>query len=166
MFNYVLIEIDTASPDIDIYIPPYTTIDLINEIIIQANENLEQYQEIYVIDSHGSRFDYTFELERDRLVGLVNFGNLSLGVATIYARVKDEVGNISNLVSKSFVLKESLTLLKLEVKDIQMLIDNEEFIASINTNITESSRININEKEMNIEDNHSVRKVIIKDGNR
>lgn len=102
---------------VGIYAPSYTTKELLNKIIIESNEPISN-QEIYITDSNGIRHNYTFDREDENtLVGLVKFINYPLGIVTISARVKDEVDNISNLVSKSIVIKESLTLLKLEIKD-------------------------------------------------
>jgi hypothetical protein len=120
MVNYVLIELDTIPPEINIYLPPYTTNDLINQILIEADETLSNYQEIYVIDSNGERHDYTFEkIDSNKFEGIVKFATLPIGTCVIYARMKDEVDNFSNIVSKSFVVKESLTLLVLNIEDTQ-----------------------------------------------
>lgn len=117
MPSFVQITLDTKAPEIEIYIPSYTTNDLENEITIQSNETLGDYQEVYVIDSNGDRYDYTFSKYEDKLVGLVKFSNLPLGMATIYARVDDEVDNLSDIIYKSFTIKEALTLLKLDIRD-------------------------------------------------
>ena len=114
MSSYVYLELDRTPPIIEIYAPSYTTKDLVNEIIIQSNEKSSLSQnEIYAIDSNGDRHEYTFDYMDDinQFVGLIKFSNFPVGIATIYARVRDEVGNMSNRVSKSINIKESLTML-------------------------------------------------------
>lgn len=107
--SYVVINIDTTNPTISIYAPNYTTQDVVNTITIEADEPIADYQEIYLIDSLSNRYDYTFAKEADnQYVGRIRFNNLPLGVHTMYARVKDEVNNFSNIAVKQIEIKESL----------------------------------------------------------
>jgi hypothetical protein len=118
MSGYVIIGLDTTKPEIEIYAPKYTTKEITNTITIKSNEALADYQEIYVIDSYGDRYDYTFEKESNsEFVGLIKFSNLPIGVVTIYARMKDDVDNYSDTVSLPINLKESLSLLKVDIRD-------------------------------------------------
>jgi hypothetical protein len=74
MASYVLLNIDTASPNIEIYAPSYTTTDIINEIVVQADESLSlDYYELYAIDNNGVRYDYDFLLDDDKFIGHVKF---------------------------------------------------------------------------------------------
>jgi hypothetical protein len=124
MPNYVLIELDTTSPQIEVFAPRYTTDDIINKITIESNEKLANYQEVYVIDSKGLRHDYTFSRDSENtFTGIIRFINYPLGIATIYARMKDEVDNFSNIASTSIEIKEGLTLLSLDIKDSAMNIE-------------------------------------------
>jgi hypothetical protein len=118
MSSYITIELDTTSPKVEVFAPKYTTDDIINTITVEASEKLANYQDIYVIDSNGVRHDYTFERDSDTtFVGVIRFVNYPLGIATIYARMKDEVDNFSNVASTSVEIKEGLTLLSLEISD-------------------------------------------------
>lgn len=123
MSSFVYIELDTKSPNLEIYAPSYTTTDLDNTIILESDESLSGFQEIYLIDSEGVRHDYTFNNDGNMLIGKVNFTNFPLGIATIYARVKDEVDNVSELISKLIDIKESLSLLRLDIQHRIMSID-------------------------------------------
>lgn len=122
MSSFVIIEFDRTPPTIEIYTPSYTTKDIVNEIVIKSNEDISTYQEIYIIDSNDNRVDYTFKKESNNtLVGFVKLSQQNLGIATIYARVKDDVGNYSNLAQKSINIRESLTyILRLEINDYNM----------------------------------------------
>jgi len=112
------------------YAPKYTTREVENIITIESNEVLAQYQDVYVIDKNGDRHDYTFDRETDtELTGVIKFSNFPFGIATIYARLKDEVDNFSNVISASIEIKESLTLLNLEIRNF-----------NANVNINDSCR--------------------------
>jgi hypothetical protein len=124
MSSYLIIDFDTTSPQIEIYAPRYTTKDVVNEIVVQSNEELANHQEVYAIDSIGVRHDYTFQQEQnDQFVGLIRFNDFPYGIATIYARMKDEVDNYSDLVYKSIEIKESFTSLNLKINDKDRLMD-------------------------------------------
>lgn len=110
MGNYFYLELDTTSPFIEIMAPSYTTPQTYVEITIQANETLSTYQEIYAIDSKGVRHDITLNYRYTKFTGTVLFTNMPFGFVTIYARVKDEVGNLSNIAIKSVNLIQSNTL--------------------------------------------------------
>jgi hypothetical protein len=116
MSNYIRIQLDTTLPEVEILAPNYTTREEVNSIIIQANEALSTYQEVYVIDNNGNRYDYTFNHQGDHLTGQITFNDLPYGVTTIYAQVKDVVWNQSHLVSKSINLIESTDLLSMETE--------------------------------------------------
>lgn len=119
MSSYVLIDYDTTQPEIEIHAPSYTTDEITNVITIEANEALSNFQEFYVIDSFGNRYDYTFQKEDDTTyVGKIRFNTMPFGIVTFYARVKDDVGNISKLISKPIRIRENVILLNL-VMDIK-----------------------------------------------
>lgn len=115
--SYVLIELDTTPPKIDIYAPRYTTRSFENLITIESNDILDSFQEIYVIDSLGNRHDYTFLRQERRLFGTVKFNSLPLGTVTLFAKIKDDVGNESVLYQTRIELKENLSTLKLETSE-------------------------------------------------
>jgi hypothetical protein len=65
-----------------------------------SNEKLSSFQNIYIVDSQGTRHDVIFSFDGDRtLTGNVIFNDYPIGVTTIFAQVKDEVDNISNLAN-------------------------------------------------------------------
>lgn len=118
MSSFVVIELDTTPPIIEIIAPKYTTRNIINRITVQANENLSDYQNIYILDSNNIRHDYIFNQERgDSFVGLINFADYPTGMTTIYARLRDEVNNVSNLAVATIEIKETIPLLRLTIKD-------------------------------------------------
>jgi hypothetical protein len=91
-----ILELDTTGPVIKIFGPSYATNLYPETIIIEANENLAEYQDIYFIDAAGTRHDVIFSYQTNRLVGIVYFSLFAPGIATMYARLMDEVNNLSN----------------------------------------------------------------------
>lgn len=164
MSSYIVLELDTTPPEIDVYCPSYTTTDLSNEItIVSNNDILAESQEIYVIDSNGERHDYTFQRERDNeFVGIVKFALFPIGMATIYVRMVDDVGNVSNLISKSFEIKESLTILTLDINDKKSNIDIENKSKNIMIN-SKSTNANVNDFDLNIDIDDKSMKIKLRD---
>ena len=143
MSSYVYIELDTKSPTIKIHAPSYTTTDLINNIILESDESLSDFQDIYVIDEYGVRHDYTFVKNGDNeFVGSVKFTGFPLGVATIYATLSDIVDNMSLVYSKNIEIVNSVTNITMSISDRCMEIKDEKI---------SSRRIKDNSKVANVE---------------
>lgn len=138
MRNYVLIELDRTPPQINIYAPRYTTKEIVNTIIIESNEPLSNYQEIYVIDYDGVRHDYTFSKDgENRYIGNIRFANFNYGIVTLYARLQDNVGNISSVTSFPIEIKDSISSLKLDIRDKIMKIETS--IKGTDTRVSDKS---------------------------
>lgn len=123
MSSYVFINYDTTSPHIEIHAPNYTTREMLNTITIESNEDLSDYQEVYLIDSSGDRHDLTFNKDSEKIfIGNVKFTNISLGIANLYARMKDDVDNLSNLANVSIEIKESLDTVYAKVRHYNSIV--------------------------------------------
>lgn len=108
MASFVRIEIDTKAPNIGLYAPEFTTRETYNQVTVESDEELDTYQEIYLIDSLGVRHDFVFQRDSNRrYVGLIQLANVPIGLHTLYARMRDEVRNYSNLVSKVIEVRPS-----------------------------------------------------------
>lgn len=105
MSSYVIIELDRTPPAIEINAPKYSTTVSYNIITIDCSESIGS-QEIYVIDSLGVRHDYIFEVEGNKLIGNIRFINFPIGIVELYAKITDDVGNISNLISTAINVME------------------------------------------------------------
>lgn len=112
--NYIIIEFDTTRPDIAVYAPTYTNNETVNVITVESNERLSSFQEFYGIDSAGIRHDYTFEYAGTRYVGRLRFNDVPLGHVTLYARIEDEVGNRSDVASKTLNVVQYVPMLNAE----------------------------------------------------
>ena len=92
MPSFFLLELDTTAPTISIALPTWTTRTTV-PVIITSNEDLDNFQDIYMVDSEGNRFDSTFLYLDDSFEGIVDFSSAASGRATIYARLRDTVRN-------------------------------------------------------------------------
>ncbi|QOV08260.1 putative Ig-like domain-containing protein [Bacillus phage Kirov] len=115
--DYIIVELDTTAPTIEIYAPAYTTREASVEVTIDANETLGTQNEIYIIDENGNRHDYTFDRFGNQMVGVIDFNGFPLGLARLFVRVRDEVDNVSELYEKVITIRESLTILSLDISD-------------------------------------------------
>jgi hypothetical protein len=94
------LELDTTPPQIEIFAPSYTSNTSLTTITIEANEDLAKYQNIYMTDQYSNTYPLYFIQRGNKLIGYVNFMSNG-GIYTIYAQVKDEVHNESDLISFS-----------------------------------------------------------------
>lgn len=115
--NFIILELDTTAPTIEIYAPAYTVREASVEVTIEADEEIGTPNEIYVIDESGTRHDYTFNRAGNYLTGILDFNGFPLGLARLFVRVTDTVDNVSNLYEKTITIRESLTILKPVISD-------------------------------------------------
>jgi hypothetical protein len=101
--SWLNVTLDTTPPTVIIYAPTTIFEKSFEHISIEANENLDLKQEIYIVDSLNKRHDYTFVLEPDKktLFGSVSFQDYPNGIATLFVIVYDEVWNKSMLYRKA-----------------------------------------------------------------
>lgn len=118
MSSYVIVELDTTAPHIDIYAPRYTTRESLNIITIESDEALAEYQDVYVLDKNGDRHNFTFNRDTDnQYIGIIKFNTMPLGIVQIFARMKDEVDNFSNVASATIEIKNTLQSAVAKVND-------------------------------------------------
>jgi len=125
------LELDTTGPQISIISPSYTVPNIITEIIIDADEPLADWQDVYVVDSKGKRHNLIFARHGNSLIGLVDFNICTIGIATLYATVRDEVFNLSAQISKAINIRQGAKL-KAVINDRQRQVSNVEAIRGIN----------------------------------
>lgn len=130
MANYFSLTLDTTSPTLSIAVPQYTSPNIYTDISIVANENLMDYQDIYIIDSDSVRHDLILGFsDTNELTGRFIFNEFPLGIATIYARLKDDVGNLSSLYSKTINI----------VQNQSLIIEVETFLNNVSLNLIEDN---------------------------
>jgi len=106
MNNHFLLDLDTTAPNVEIYAPYFTTPTATVYIFIEADEPLDNWQEIYTIDSEGTRRDYIFSFDGNaQFTGAISMIDYHPeGNVAIYARVRDTVHNTSHLVEKTMLV--------------------------------------------------------------
>jgi hypothetical protein len=110
MSSYITLELDTATPTVNIYAPNNTTkmTDTLYRIV--ANEKLANIQEFYFIDSEKKRHDITLNYLEESFEGKVSFDFFSKGMATLYVVVYDEALNKSAVYYHSINVYENREL--------------------------------------------------------
>jgi hypothetical protein len=118
MAGFFLLELDTTGPDIVVNAPNYTTKDTPIDIIVSADETLSDgFQDFYVIDQYGVRHNCILSYDEKEYTGRITLSTFDNGIVTFYARVKDEVGNLSALGSKAIQIIPSVNYLRLDIDD-------------------------------------------------
>lgn len=156
--NFTL-TLDTTPPNIQIYSPNYTTIESDLDVRIETTDILDNWQDIYLIDSEGTTHNLTFQQSGNELTGVIGFDNVSLGMATFYVRLRDDVGNVSDLKTHSVSVVESNNLKIGYITESVLKTSTEENVLKISalegvlkTNIIESTSIvNIDETVRKVE---------------
>jgi hypothetical protein len=98
MSNSFLLELDTTPPQINIICPPRTIPNNTLEIQIQSNENLGDWQEIFIIDNNNVKHDLILsKINSKTYLGYIDFSEYPIGLAKIHAILKDEVNNASDI---------------------------------------------------------------------
>lgn len=142
MAGFFLLELDTTGPDIVVNSPNYTTKDNPLDIIVSADEDLlDGFQDFYIIDQYGERHDLILSYGEREYVGKITLSSFDNGIVTFYARVKDEVGNLSALASKAIQIIPSVNYLRLDIDDSISIAD---LGLANNIKSIETSTINFN----------------------
>jgi len=101
-----LLELDTTPPQITIQVPHFVHLDDdVGEVTIISNEDLDVWQQFYLIDASGRRHDFIFDYLGASFSGILSLHPIATGIATIYAQAQDTVWNRSALVSASFEIR-------------------------------------------------------------
>lgn len=145
MAGYFTLGFDTTGPHIEIYAPKYTDRVSNNYIRIVSDEKLSSFQNIYVIDSKGVKHDVIFSFDgNNTLLGNIVFNDYPIGVTTIFAQLKDDVDNMSNLatahisvITSTYNAMLRLTMSEeerknpLNIKELKPIVNEKELIKSI-----------------------------------
>jgi hypothetical protein len=69
-----------------------------------GDEELSPNHEVYIIDSFGARHDYILDNIENGFEGFVDLQGYPSGITYIYGRFSDTVGNLSDLICKTFLI--------------------------------------------------------------
>lgn len=122
MSSFFSLELDTTAPEVDIIAPVYTVPDTLTEIIVETSEALADWQDVYIVDAKGQRHDLIFAHQDDQLLGLLDFNICAIGIAVIYAQVRDDVFNLSALVSKPINVRQGAKIKTVASERMRMLL--------------------------------------------
>lgn len=157
--NYFVLELDTTSPVIEIQCPDYTTQREPLPIVIQADEALDSWHDVFIIDSQGTRHDVIITLNGDRFEGSISFNGVHHGMATIFARSRDEVFNVSNIAQKAIlVLADAEVFLEISISEGQAEIQLVEAIMPVLVSEAVMALVST-EKTQDIETSESAREI-------
>lgn len=142
MRAYFFLELDTRSPQIQIFAPDYTGRDYY-PIRIEADEPLDSALELYVIDAGGKRLDAIISHKGTYFEGFIPFHDVAPGIARVFARTRDEVFNLSNTAEKTVLVygKNQITDLDIEATETPLLTEAQ--LAAFDTILKEAFGITL-----------------------
>jgi hypothetical protein len=153
MAGFFTLTLDTTGPQIDIYAPPYSNRSSNNEIRIVSNELLADYQEVYVVDSQGVRHDIILSFDGNQeLSGNIQFTDYPMGIATIYAMVRDDVSNNSNLASRAIniISSHDSLMLRLTLLELKSNVELSESISKVDLLDKELMKVSVRDSSSRI----------------
>jgi hypothetical protein len=116
--NFLVLELDTSPPNINILAPNYTTSESAIDIEVVSDETLsDSFQSFYILDAYGKRYDYIFSYDGNKYTGRITLSGFRNGLVTFYAQVKDEVHNLSGIATKVIEVIPSVNYLMLSLED-------------------------------------------------
>lgn len=107
MSSTINVELDTTPPQVAIIAPIYTVPGTETALIVKADEQLDLNHEAYIIDAAGTRHDLVLEYRGNALYGEINVTGYAIGIATIFARVRDDVHNQSGTALATMDIKRA-----------------------------------------------------------
>ena len=102
MASYFELTLDTTGPVVTFALNTFTVQGVECDITVLSNELLSaEAQTVYVIDAAGKKHNLILTISADGMsyTGTTNFNDCAAGIATVYAQLQDDVGNVSNLAS-------------------------------------------------------------------
>lgn len=161
MSSYFKLELDTQCSDIEIVSPTYISKGHPTEIRIISNEEIIDNHEIYFIDSIGNTHNLTFKREKNSLLGVEDFNEVSIGIGILYARVIDTVGNKSPIRHKPIsIIPEAKYLLN--ISDTSSTIYLGVSTTDVNTEVS-NCLIKLNETVSLVDTNEKFAKIDLKE---
>lgn len=157
MTSYFSLELDTTPPVIEILTPNNASNVYSTIVRIEANEELLNWQNIYAIDGMGNVQELTFDYNNYYFEGNIEF-NYKNKIITLFAQLKDSVGNVSDIVTKTIKVLETHPLV-LKMDEQTQKVENAVDIRAMKSNevtrriydLISERRIDIYKKDRNIE---------------
>lgn len=122
MASYFNLTLDTIGPQITLAVNTFTVQGIETDITILSNEPLSNaWQSVYIVDSQGKKYNMILSISADgtSYSGMTNFYECAAGIATVYAQLQDEVGNLSNIAAASInVLSASVYYCEADIHSV------------------------------------------------
>lgn len=156
MANYFSIELDTTEPTLEINTPPYIIVNNPDIITIESNEDVSDYQNIYLLDKNNIKYNLVFaKVNSKELLGTISLDNSFNGDIELFVQLEDTVGNLSELIIQKIRVFNSNGSLELK-------LETDERIMMPKTDGKEIANVNLRENEMEINEFitiHDIREV-------
>lgn len=124
MASYFDLTLDTTGPIIAVALNTFTVQGVECDITTLSNELLSaEAQDIYIIDAAGKKHNMILAISADGMsyTGTTNFNDCAAGIATVYAQLQDDVGNVSNLASAAInILAASVYYCDGDIKSVNI----------------------------------------------
>lgn len=125
MASYFDLMLDTTGPIIAVALNSYTVQGVECDITILSNERLSaEMQNVYIADAAGKKHNLILTISADGMsyTGTTNFNECAAGIATVYAQLQDDVGNLSNLASATInILPSSVYYCEGDINDADIM---------------------------------------------
>lgn len=110
MSSFLNVTLDTTKPCIEVYTPEYASIGSDMEVVIIADETLDNYQDIYILHNN-KKTQLTFLQKKNKLKGIIPLNDVKEGNMEIHVQLRDEVYNMSEKIVKNIVILENKGLI-------------------------------------------------------
>lgn len=110
MSSFLNVTLDTTKPCIEVYTPEYASIGSDMEVVIIADETLDNYQDIYILHNN-KKTQLTFLQKKNKLKGIIPLNDIKEGNMEIHVQLRDEVYNLSEKIVKNIVILENKGLI-------------------------------------------------------
>ena len=110
MSSFLNVTLDTTKPCIEVYTPEYASIGSDMEVVIIADETLDNYQDIYILHNN-KKTQLTFLQKKNKLKGIIPLNDTKEGNMEIHVQLRDEVYNLSEKIVKNIIILENKGLI-------------------------------------------------------
>ena len=110
MSSFLNVTLDTTKPCIEVYTPEYASIGSDMEVVIIADETLDNYQDIYILHNN-KKTQLIFLQKKNKLKGIIPLNDIKEGNMEIHVQLRDEVYNLSEKIVKNIVILENKGLI-------------------------------------------------------
>ena len=115
MSAFVEVVLDTTAPNIECSVPQEVIYGDNTYIEVTSDEPLSINHEIILTGGLGNSKQLTFNLDGNKLSGLLDISGLSGGMASLTINVYDDVMNKSETLIKNFIINTTLAIANSEV---------------------------------------------------